>query len=93
MEELDTVFKIIEVILAPVIIYLYKKCDTIMTKFAELDKKITESSSTLRGEMLKDFATKQELATSINTVNVTLQNMEVKIDKLNDNFIEFFKKD
>ena len=92
MENFDTIFKILEIILAPIIVYLYKKIDTICKDIANLDKKITETNSSLRGEMLKDFATKQELSTSINALNITLQNLETKIDKLNDNFLELFKK-
>lgn len=93
MDSISIVFAIIEVILVPAYVGLYMKYDRLTTTMSKTRENLLENVSELRTEMLKDFATKQELATSISALTISIQNLEAKIDKLNDTLLLYFKKD
>ena len=93
MDPISIIFAIIEVILVPAYIGLYMKYDRLTTTMSKTRENLLENVSELRTEMLKDFATKQELATSISALTISIQNLEAKIDKLNDTLLLYFKKD
>lgn len=93
MDSISIIFAIIEVILVPAYVGLYMKYDRLTTTMSKTRENLLENVSELRTEMLKDFATKQELATSISALTISIQNLEAKIDKLNDTLLLYFKKD
>lgn len=93
MDSISIVFAIVEIILVPAYVGLYMKYDRLTTTMSKTRENLLENVSELRTEMLKDFATKQELATSISALTISIQNLEAKIDKLNDTLLLYFKKD
>lgn len=93
MDSVSIVFAIVEIILVPAYVGLYMKYDRLTTTMGKTRENLLENVSELRTEMLKDFATKQELATSISALTISIQNLEAKIDKLNDTLLLYFKKD
>lgn len=93
MDSVSIVFAIVEIILVPAYVGLYMKYDRLTTTMSKTRENLLENVSELRTEMLKDFATKQELATSISALTISIQNLEAKIDKLNDTLLLYFKKD
>lgn len=92
MDTVSIIITFIEVILVPAYVGLYMKYEKLTNTMSRTRENLLENVSDLRTEMLKDFATKQELATSISALNTSIQNLETKIDKLNDTLLLFFKK-
>ena len=92
MDAMTIIITFIEVILVPAYVGLYMKYERLTATMSKTRENLLENVSELRTEMLKDFATKQELATSITTLNTSIQNLETKIDKLNETLLLFFKK-
>ena len=92
MDAITVIITFIEIILVPAYVGLYMKYERLTSIMSRTRENLLENVSELRTEMLKDFATKQELATSITTLNTSIQNLETKIDKLNEPLLLFFKK-
>lgn len=92
MDAITVIITFIEVILVPAYVGLYMKYEKLTSTMSKTRENLLENVGELRTEMLKDFATKQELATSITTLTTSIQNLETKIDKLNETLLLFFKK-